>query len=171
MSNERISLGSLVGTNLVEEFESFDMTEAQDVLKALAHTEAIDQAHAELLQMQSLYAAERLIEHIAKLVKTTSYLESKISSVKNKAALDYKAPDGGKTTADQKKYAGESHPEVEALSIQLAKTKGAKVLLERKYEILIKSHHQFKDISAGLRKSIVGNTNASNSEKETTVGW
>jgi hypothetical protein len=55
-----------------------------------------------------------------------------------------------------KKWAGESSPEVEAVQIKLAEAKAGKIVLERKYEILIKSHHHFKDIAAGLRKTILG---------------
>jgi hypothetical protein len=151
---EKITLGNLVGEGFDDNFESFNLTEIQKVLSQLSNEEVIDIAHAELLQQKSLYAADILIEYIAKLVKTVSYFESKVSSLKNKTALEYKSPEG-KTTADMKKQAGESSEEVERLSLQLAKAKGSKNLLERKYELLIKTHHYFKDIASNQKKGIV----------------
>lgn len=162
---ERITLGNLVGESFTDNFEGFDLTEVQRVLGQLSSEEVIDIAHAEMLQQKSLYAAELLIEYIAKLIKMVGFLESRINSVKNKTALEYKAPDG-RTTADMKKQAGESSPEVEALSLQLAKAKGSKNLLERKYEILIKSHHHFKDLSSAQKKGIVSTPSTSSA-----VGW
>jgi hypothetical protein len=163
---DKITLGQLLGTDLVDNFEDFNLTEVQQVLAGLASDNAIDIAHAEMLQQKTLYAAELLIEYIAKLVKTVSFLETKLNSIKNKTSLEYKSPDG-KTTADMKKQAGEASPEVEKIGIMLAKAKGSKTLLERKYEILIKSHHYYKDIGIGMRKGIVS-TNNNNSDM---IGW
>jgi hypothetical protein len=161
---DRITVGSLLGDEFVDDFKSFDITEVQKVISSLSSDEVIDIAHAEVLQQKSLYAAEILIEYIAKLIKTVSYLESRISSVKNKTSLEYRSVDG-KTTADAKKQAGESSPQVEELAYQLAKAKGSKALLEKKYEILIKSHHHFKDISSAQKRGMVSiNSNGS-------VGW
>lgn len=162
---DRITLGQVLGNDLVDNFEDFDLTQVQQVLAGLAVDTAIDIAHAEMLQQKTLYAAELLIEYIAKLVKTVSFLETKLNSVKNKTSLEYKSADG-KTTADMKKQAGEASPEVEKLGILLAKAKGSKTLLERKYEILIKSHHYYKDIGIGMRKGIVSTNN-----NNTDIGW
>jgi len=97
---------------------------------------------------------------LGKIVKTVGYLETEVNSTKNKVMLEYMAPDfdghAVKTTADMKKWAGESSPAVEEVQIKLAKAKGSKLVLERKYEILVKSHHHFKDIAQGLRKTILG---------------
>ena len=119
------TLGKLIGETFTDDFESFDLTEVQSVLAGLASDNAIDIAHADMLQQKTLYAADLLIVFISKLVKTVSFLETKINSVKNKTSLEYEAPEGKKATADMKKAAGESSPEVEAFSIQLAKAKGA----------------------------------------------
>ena len=147
-----MQLKQLVGEGFTDNFEEFDLTAVQQVLASLATEQAIDIAHSERLQQKTLFAADLLTEYLAKLIKTVSYLESKMNSVKNKIALEYKAPDG-KTTMDLKKQAGESSEEVEKIALQLAKAKGAKNLVERKYEILLKAHHHFKDLSSNQKKT------------------
>lgn len=154
--DQQVRLGDFLGENLEEEFISFDLTEIQQVLVQLQNDTAIDLSHAELLQQQALRGADILTEYLGKIIKTVGYLEAKVNSTKNKVSLDYKAPDGARTTTEMKKWAGESSPEVEEVQIKLAKAKGSKVVLERKYEILIKSHHHFKDIAAGMRRTILG---------------
>ena len=151
-----ITLGSLIGDQLEDEFANFDLTEIQFTLSTLQRTDAVDLAHAELLQQKSLRGADIIAEHLAKLVKTTSYLESKLNSTKNKASLEYQAPEGTRTTIELKKWAGEISPEVEILATKLSRAKGAKSILEKKYDILIKLHHHYKDIAAGLRRTILG---------------
>ena len=154
--SQHLRLCDLLVNELELDFQIFDLAEIQQVLDNLKDIEAIDLAHAEALQQQSLRGADVLTEYLAKIVKTVGYLESKVSSTKNKVSLEYQAPDGAKTTLDMKKWAGESSPEVEQVQIKLAAAKGSKLYLERKYEILIKAHHHFKDIAAGLRKTILG---------------
>ena len=152
----KVKLGDLIGNNLEEEFAEFDLTEIQQVLFQLKETDAVDLSHAELLQQQALRCADILTEYLGKIVKTTSYLETKVNSVKNKSSLDYKAPDGSRTTIEMKKWAGESSKDVEELQIKLAKAKGSKLVLEKKLDIMIKLHHHYKDIAQGLRKTILG---------------
>jgi hypothetical protein len=154
--SQQVRLGDLLGNEMECDFQDFDLAEIQLVLENLKDIDAIDLAHAELLQQQALRGADVLIEYLAKIVKTVGYLEAKVASTKNKVSLEYQAPDGAKTTLDMKKWAGESSPEVEQVQIKLAAAKGSKLFLERKYEILIKSHHHFKDIASGLRKTILG---------------
>lgn len=153
---EQVSLGDFLGTELEENFIIFDMTEIQQVLENLREVDAIDLSHAELLQQQALRGADILTEYLCKIVKTLGYLETKVNSTKNKVSLSYKAPDGAKTTLDMKKWAADVSPEVEAIQIKLGAAKGCKMLLEKKYDILIKSHHHYKDIAAGLRKTVLG---------------
>jgi hypothetical protein len=50
-----------------------------------------------------------------------------------------------------RKLAYDSCPDAAGLEELLASSKAAKIFLERKYDILIKTHHHFKDIAAGLR--------------------
>lgn len=169
MTGEKITLGQLLGDDLEEVFKEFDMTEIQSVLSTLSETDAIDLSHAELLQQQSLRGADIISEYLGKLIKTVSYLETKINSAKNKAALTYEAPNGARTTADMKKQAGESAPEVEELGIKLARAKGSKSVLEKKYDILIKAHHHYKDISAGMKRSVLGYSQ--NTDKKVATGW
>jgi hypothetical protein len=154
--SQEVRLGDLLGGELEEEFVNFDLTEIQQVLVKLQKTDAIDLAHAELLQQQSLRGADIISEYLGRVVKTVGYLEAKVNATKNKVSLNYQAPDGAKTTADMKKWAGESSAEVEEVQIKLAKAKCSKLVLEKKYEILIKAHHHYKDIAAGLRKTILG---------------
>jgi hypothetical protein len=154
--SQQVRLGDVLGSSLEEDFKNFDLTEIQKVLEQLRDADAIDLVHAELLQQKSLRGADILAEYLAKMVKTVAYLESQVNSTKNKVSLEYVAPDGARTTVDMKKWAGESSPEVEKVLIKLAEAKGGKIALERKYEILIKAHHHFKDIAGGLRKTILG---------------
>jgi hypothetical protein len=154
--SQQVRLSDFMGSELEEDFSNFDLTEIQLVLEKLQDIDAIDLSHAELLQQQALRGADVITGYLGKIVKTVGYLEAKVNSTKNKVSLEYHAPDGSRTTADMKKWAGESSPEVEAVQIKLAKAKGSKLVLERKYEILIKSHHHFKDIASGLRKTILG---------------
>lgn len=176
MMQDKTTLGQIIGANLTDDFDSFDFTLIQNILATLALDEAIDIAHAEMLQQKSLHAADMVSEYMAKLVKMVSFLETKINSTKNKVALEYKAQDG-KTTADMKKQAGESSPEVESLGMQLARAKGTKVLLEKKYDVLIRSHHHYKDIANSMRKGILSsiggdNINAERSrDEQTKIGW
>jgi hypothetical protein len=165
---EKITLGQIVGNDLEEDFLSFDLTEIQLVLVKLRDTDAIDLAHSELLQQQALRAADIMIEYLGKIIKTVSYLESRFSSAKNKAALEYKAPDGVRTTVEMKKWASENNPEVDEIAIKLARAKGSKSILEKKYDILIKSHHHYKDISTGLKRTILG---YSQSGQKSAEGW
>ncbi len=153
---QKVRLGDMLGDNLEEEFVEFDVSEIQNVLSRLQETDAIDIAHAEFLQQQALRGADILSEYLGRIVKTVGYLEAKVNSTKNKVALEYKAPDGSKTTSDMKKWASEASTEVEEVQIKLAKAKASKVVLEKKYDILIKSHHHYKDIAAGLRKTVLG---------------
>lgn len=163
-----IKLVAFVGNELEEEFSDFDLTEIQQVLSKLQLVDSIDLAHAEMLQQQALRGADILTEYLGKIVKTVSYLEARSNSIKNKISLGYQDPNGNRTTVEMKKWAGEASPEVEEIQIKLAKAKGSKVVLERKYEILVKAHHHYKEIAAGMRKGILGYTNNSTTEKS---GW
>jgi hypothetical protein len=163
--SQQVRLGDFLGTELEEDFMNFDLTEIQQVLGTLQETDAIDLAHAELLQQQALRGADILTEYLGKMVKTVAYLEAKVNSTKNSVARDYQAPDGSRTTVDMKKWAGEASPEVEQLNIKLGKAKGSKIVLERKYEILVKAHHHFKDIAQGLRRTVLGYSQGTASER------
>ncbi len=154
--SQQVRLGELLGTENEVDYRNFDLTEIQEVLDNLKDIDAIDLAHAELLQQQALRGADILAEYLGKMVKTVGYLESKVQSTKNRVSLEYQAPDGSRTTLDMKKWAGESSPEVETVQIKLAEAKGSKIFLEKKYDILIKAHHHFKDIAAGLRRTVLG---------------
>ena len=154
--SQQVRLGDLLGSNPEEDFRNFDLTEVQLVLERLRETDAIDLTHAEYLQQQSLRGADILVEYMAKMIKTIGYLESKLNSTKNKVSLEYAAPDGVRTTVDMKKWAAECSPEVSAAAEKLADAKGGKMALERKFDIIVKAHHHYKDIATGLRKTILG---------------
>ena len=166
---QQVRLGDFVGTQLEENFLDFDLTEIQEVLLALREESAIDLSHAEMLQQKSLRGADILSEYLGKIVKTIGYLEAKINSTKNKVALEYVSLDGSRITMEMRRFAGEASPEVEELLIKLAKAKGSKSVLEKKYDIIIKCHHYHKDIAAGMRKSVLG-YNIPNNEK-VPQGW
>ena len=167
--SQQVRLGDLLGTNDEEDFKSFDLTEVQEVLEELDVNTAIDLPHAEFLQQTALRGADIITEFLGKMVKTIGYLESKINSIKNKVSLEYVDPNGGRTTTDMKIWAGNSSAEVDAISIRLASAKASKIVLEKKYDILIKSHHHYKDIAAGLRKTILGY--GSNTQEKTPEGY
>jgi hypothetical protein len=167
--SQQVRLGDLLGNELEVDFAEFDLAEIETVLENLRDIEAIDLPHAEALQQQALRGADVLIEYLAKIVKTVSYLESKVASTKNKVSLEYQAPDGAKTTLDMKKWAAEVSPAVDAAQAKLAAAKGAKLYLEKKYDVLIRSHHHYKDIAQGFRKTILGFVNPANTS--TPSGW
>lgn len=153
----RVTVADLIGDKIEEAFLDFDLSEVQKVVCKLQSEDAPTLAQAESLQQEALRAADVLSEHLAKLHKTIHYLTAKTSSLKNKIALNYELPPGTRGQGlDLRKMAGESSDEVMELEIALAKAKGAKTVLERKYEIIIKSHHHYKDIASGLRKTIQG---------------
>lgn len=166
--SEKVTLGSIVGVELEEDFLEFDLTEIQEILKTLSETDAIDLAHVEFLQQQTLRGADILSEYLGRIIKTTSYLESKVNTAKNKASLEYVDSTASKTTADMKKWAGESSPVVAELAAVLAKAKGSKSVLEKKYDIIIKAHHHYKDLAMGLRRSVLG---YNNEKPKLADGW
>ncbi|MCZ2224495.1 MAG: hypothetical protein LC122_12800 [Chitinophagales bacterium] len=149
---EDIKLVNLLGSSLEDAFLDFDFSEIQEILETLKDISPIDIAHVELLQQKALRGADICSEYLGKIYKTVSYLESKVSVEKNRASLEYN-PENVKVTMEMRKWAGESSSIVEELQIKLAKAKGSKALLEKKYDILIKSHHHWKDIASGLKKS------------------
>lgn len=171
----QITLGQLLGNNDVESFEEFDLTEVQKVLKSLAIEDPIDIAHAEYLQQRSLYGAELLIDLSAKMVKTVGFLESKMNSLKNKCALEYKSTDDKvRVTAEMRKNASECDPRVEELSYILAKAKGAKLAIEKKLDLILKTHYHFKEVAQNHKQGIIsGTAKAIATEKMETkkVGW
>lgn len=158
-----ITINDIIGERFDDEFTSFDLTEIQSALAVLKSEEPIDIAHAERLQQKALRGADIACEILGRLVKMNSYYEGKVNSIKNKAALDYTAKEG-RTTAEMKKWAGECSPDADVWLEKLAKIKAAKVLIEKKYDILIKTHHQQKDIANGMRRGIVSVPNSNASE-------
>jgi hypothetical protein len=156
MTEQAIKLSDFLGTEDEEDFMEFDLTEVEEVLSNLESIDAIDLAHAELLQQQALRGADVITGYLGRLVKTIGFLETKVNSVKNKVSLEYKAPEGTRTTTDMKIWAANCSTDVEDIQNRLAKAKASKMVLDKKYDILIKSHHHYKDIAQGLRKTILG---------------
>lgn len=163
---QQVRLGDLLGNEMEENFSDFDMTEVRQVLENLRETDAIDLAHVELLQQQSLRCADLLALYLGKMTKTVGYLESRVNSTKNKVSLEYQSPEG-RTTLDMKKWAADVSPEVEDVQKRLAAAKGSKVLLDRYYEITVKAHHHFKDIAQGLRRTVLGYNSGTTNETPT----
>lgn len=150
----KVTVKDIIGSEAEEDFLNFDLTEIQKVLSHLRDDNPVDLAHAEHFCQETLRCADILSEFLAKITKTSTYLENKLNIVKNKAIVDFTSE--SKVTADIRKAASESNPEVEALSNKISSVKGAKLALEKKYEIIIKSHHHWKDIASGLRKTVLG---------------
>jgi len=169
---KEVYVRDLIGEGLEENFLDFNLTEVQDVLSKLQYTEAIDLPHAEMLQQLALRGADILSEYLSKMVKTLSYLEGKVNAVKNKAALNYTSPDGSRVTMEMRKFYSEAAPEVELFQESLAKAKGSKVLLEKKYDLLMKSHYYYKEIANGYKKTILGfNPPAAIEKQSVPEGW
>jgi hypothetical protein len=163
---QSVRLSDFLGTDMEEDFANFDMTEVEEVMTQLHEVDAIDLPHAELLQQQALRGADIVTGYLGKIVKTISYLETKVNSTKNRISLEYMAPEG-RTTVEMKKWAGEvGSPELEQWQVKLGNAKGSKLVLDRKYELLVKTHHHYKDIAQGLRRTVLGyNPLTTNNEK------
>lgn len=153
---KKITVADLIGDGLEDAFLNFDVTEAQNLLAKLQDTNVPDLAHAEYLQQEALRCADILTEYVAKLVKTIHYLDSQVSRTKADKALNYTPPTGVRLSIELRKMAGESAQEVQDLQEKLAKAKGSKVALDRKYEIVVKAHHHYKDIASGFRRTMMG---------------
>lgn len=171
----KITLGQILGNDNVEAFKDFDLTEVQNVLKNLAVEDPFDIAHAEWLQQRALYGADLLIDMSAKMVKSVGYLESRLNSVKNKCALDYKGEDGVRVTAEMRKAASESAPAVSEISELLAQAKGAKFAVEKKLDLILKSHYHFKDLASNMKQGIISGAPKaamhSEERQDKKVGW
>lgn len=152
--SDKVTVNDLIGSDDDEKFLNFDLTEVQNLVSNLQSIGVDDIGHAMELQQTALRCADILSEYIGKIVKTISFLDAKLSSKKNKVALNYESLTHNRTSIELKKMAGESDPEVEDIALQIAKAKGAKSVLEKKYDIVIKAHHHYKDIANGLRRSI-----------------
>jgi hypothetical protein len=166
--NQQVRLGDVIGSE-TDNFKDFDLTEVQQVLNNLRETEAIDLAHAEFLQQQALRGADILSEYLGKMVKIIGFLETEVNKVKNKVSLEYQAPEGSRTTTDMKIWAAGASLEVEKISINLAEAKASKMVLEKKFDIIIRQHHHYKDISQGLRRTILGYGKVS--DEKVPEGW
>jgi hypothetical protein len=153
---EKVTISSLLGNDLDEAILDFDLSEVQEVVSLLQSEDTPTIVQAERMQQKALRAADILSEILGKIHKTIHYLDAKCSSVKNKESLNYTAPEGVRISIELRKMAGESSDELLELETSLAKAKGAKALLEKKYEIIIKSHHYYKDIASGLRLTVQG---------------
>ncbi len=150
----RVTIEDIIGKENEDKFLKFDLTEVQNLVSNLQSLGVDDINHAMHLQQEALRCADILAEYLGKIVKTISYLEAKLSSKKNSVALNYDPPTGTRPSIELRKMAGESDSEVEELQVKLAKAKGAKSVLDRKFDIVVKSHHHYKDIAMGLRKTI-----------------
>jgi len=164
MSESTQPLSNFIGKTFDDNFEEFDLVEIQQVLASLKSEEPIvDISKCEWFQQKALRGSDVISEYLGKIVKLTSFFESKINSAKNKAALEYTAKEG-RTTAEMKKQAGECSPDIEQWVEKLAKVKAAKTLLEKKYDTLVRTHYHYKEIANGLRRGMIKVPNGNNGE-------
>lgn len=152
----KVTVKDIIGIKDEEDFMNFDLTDVQKILTNLNRDVPVDIAHAEKFCQETLRCADILSEYLAKINKTSTYLENRLTIVKNRALVEFTSDT--KVTADIRKAASESNKDVEEISNKISSVKGAKLALEKKYEIMIKSHHHWKDIAAGIRKTILGYT-------------
>jgi hypothetical protein len=138
-----------------EIFLDFDLTEIQELVKQLQNETVHDVAAADNLQRQALVCADLLAEYIAKLIKIISHLDVKESRIRNKVSLEFnKGEDGKAASMALRKLAGDASEEAEEVGYIIAKAKGTKALLEKKYDVIIKAHHFYKEISQSFRKNM-----------------
>jgi hypothetical protein len=150
----KTTIRDIIGDNVEEDFLNFDVSFIQETLNEVSNSATPDLAHAEYLCHKCIVAANQLAEYLGRLVKYSSFLENKISSIRNKYALDYKPVDGGKTTADMRNLALKSCADADIYEETLAKLKGTRTSMEKKFDILIKDHHLYKDIASRLNRII-----------------
>jgi len=152
-----VTVKDLIGDKFDDEFETWDMSEIQQLVSELQNLDIFDIAHSEKMQLRALRCADLITGYLGKIVKLSSYYEAKANKVKYSVALDYKSTEG-KTTQESRKWAGEASDELMEVEIKLAKIKGTKALLEKKFEIIIRMFHSIKDVASGLRKSLPMNS-------------
>lgn len=163
-----MTIRDLIGADTEDKYLDFDLSEVQQVLATLQIETAVDLPQAENMQRMALRAADVLSEYSGKLTKMIGVIESKLNRKHNEIQLNYEAPTAkGKTTADMRKSAAEADPEVEKLSIELAKVKGAMSAVNKKYDLVIKTHHYYKDIALGFKRTLMNNPPLSSSSE----GW
>lgn len=153
-TKEIVTVKDIIGNGFDDEFEDFDMTEIQELVSELQSNQLPDLASSEYMMQRSLRCADLIGEYLCKLVKLVSYYEALANKTKYAVALAYEDPKGGKTTQEAKKWAGESSVELLEIEIKIAKIKGAKAVLEKKFEIVIRMFHSIKDMASGMRKSL-----------------
>jgi hypothetical protein len=153
-SDGSYTIADLIGRDADESFVDFDLSEVKSLLGNLATSDVPDVSHAENLQREALRCADIISDYLGKITKSISYLENKHNSEKNRIALNYKPEDGSRVSIELRKMAGEADTSLHDLSLKISRAKGAKSALDKKYDIVIKTHHYYKDIAAGYRKVI-----------------
>ena len=136
--------------DLEEEFDTISLDEVNVVLDELNSCSIHDVAHAEYLQQKALACANYLANHLSRIVKIASFLESQISTQRNKTAAYY-TRDDVKVTNDLRIFAAKACPEAAMLENKLSRVKGIKLLLEKKYDLLLKCHYYFKEIASSFK--------------------
>jgi hypothetical protein len=158
-SESKITLGQILGSSFNERFMDFDMGPTQRVLGQLEQEAVHDLAHAELQQQRALRCSNNIGEFLGIIVKNIAYLESKIQSTRNKFALTHipKDEDGKpmKVTVDVRNMLLKSCPEADPLEETLARLKGAKEMLAKKYDSLTKAHYHYKEIADFMRGGLM----------------
>jgi hypothetical protein len=162
----RVTVNDYIDGDLDGAILNFSLVEVQEVINALQSEDTPTIVEAEKLQLMALRGADILSEIIGKLHKTIHYLDAKTASVKNKASLNFVPPAGVRDSIELRKIAGTASDELLDVEISLSKAKGAKALLEKKYEIIIKSHHYYKDVANGLKLTIQGRYSGSSWSNE-----
>lgn len=157
-------------SSLEDDFLNFDLSEITEVLSTLQSDIPVDLAQAENMQRLSLRATDVLSEYLVKIIKIIGVLESNLNRKKNEILLTYEAPKG-KTTADMRKAASESNEEVEEISNKISKAKAAKIYLDKKYDIVMKTHYYYRDVAEGYKRTIVGQTRTNNTGTNEVEGW
>lgn len=173
MTNKQVLLNDLIGEDLEEDFKNFDLTEIQEVLSCLASENTVDIAHCEMLMQKSLRGADILSEYLGKMIKTVNYLEVRLNSVKNKAALNFKSDDGSKPSIQLRVMASEADLEVSELAMKLGRAQAGQAVLSKKFDLIVKSHYHYKEVLVGLRKTILGYGGAPNNQTDVNAldGW
>jgi hypothetical protein len=162
-----MKIRDVIGESVDEAFLDYDYTRIQETLNEISNNDTPDIAHAQYLQHKCLVAADILAEYSGKIIKHLSYLENKLTSIRNKYALEYRDPITNKATGEMRAFAVKSCPDADEYEENLARAKGVKALLDKKFDILIKAHHLYKDVANQLIRTIPGENNVPNTDEKT----
>ncbi len=159
-----MKIRDIIGDKMEEDFLEFDYTYIQETLNEVSNSATPNLAMAEYLQFKCLSAADVLIEYSGKLIKYSTYLDNKITSMRNRHAMEFYAANP-KAAADIRAMSLKSCPDADELENTSAQLKGTRAIIEKKFDLLIKAHHHYKEVASRLNRMIPSENGRPGSEK------